>query len=254
MKKVISFDSINPRAAERARKDQDYIDELAECYASQCELPPLDVFMQKGSEVWLADGLNRMAGAKKAGLKEHECTVHEGDYEDALLFAAGANNRHGSRPSVADKRKKVTELLKSKRWRGKSDRWIGDTCGVSHSTVGSIRSSLANSPVEGTERVGRDGRKYVGGKVKEPDAESNGEAEKGPKAGEEVFDFNAYHTARNTLRKALSRMYVIHKLVNANGSVKRDKEWDEIAKILEKFDAEFMARWAVLHGSPFPKQ
>jgi hypothetical protein len=250
MKKVISFEAIDPTAAQRARMDAEYVDELVTCYMSQCEMPPLDIFGEKGAKTYyLADGLNRMTAAKKAGLKGLECEIHEGDFEDALLFAAGANNQHGARPTLADKRKKVTDLLKSKRWKSKSDRWIGDTCGVGHSMVGTIRAQLAqlaNQPVD-EPREGKDGRKR-----KPKRAESNGEGE--PEAGEELFDFNAYNSARGTLRKLIDRMYIVHKLVNPNGSVKQDKEWDEIAKNLEKFHADFTKRWGYLAGTPFPKQ
>lgn len=259
MKKVIARSAIilDPALQQRAREDKEYVDELAELYKSECELPPLDVFGPKGAkEYFLADGHYRLAAAEKAGIQGMEVEVHEGDIEDAKLFSCSANNRHGLRPSTADKRRAVTSLLTSKRWGGKTDRWIADTCGVAPSTVGSIKAQLSNldNTKDGGTREGRDGKRYKAKRRKKKTSESNGESDDEPKAGEEVFDFHAYHSARGTLRKLIDKMYRVHNLVNTNGSVKQDKDWDDIAKNLEKFHEDFTRRWAYLNGKPFPKQ
>ncbi len=256
-KKVISFDAIDTKAAERAKppaSDQEYIDELADAYTSQCELPPLDVFGEKGAKTYfLADGLRRITAAKKSGLLGLECVVHEGDYEDALLFSAGANNRHGQRPSQADKFKKVRELLLSKRWKGKSDRWIGDTCGVTHGKVKDIRAEiqLAAQPTENGDekREGRDGKRYKAKRDK-----SNGTESDEPQAGEEVFDHKAFYAAFNSLLRCTDRMYRIHKLTNSNGSTKRDEDFEAIVRHLDGFMAAFSKRWRYLAGVPLPRQ
>lgn len=60
------------------------------------EFPSLTVFFD-GSHYWLADGFHRFFAAKKHGLGAMSAEVYQGTRRDAVLYAAGANARHGLR-------------------------------------------------------------------------------------------------------------------------------------------------------------
>jgi len=260
MKKVIALSAIirDPVLQQRARLDQDAIDEMAELYqGGECEIPAPHVFGEKGAkEYWLADGFHRINAAAKAELKGLEVEIHEGDYEDAKLFSCGANKGHGVRPSPADKRKAVRTLLNSKRWNGKTGRWIAGIVGVSHTLVDQMRAesptgNVASSDADDT-RVGRNGKRY---KVKPRKKKgSDGEADSEPEAGEEIFDHKAFYAAFNSLLRFTNRMYQMHKLTNSNGTTKRDEDFETIIRHLDSFLAAFSKRWGYLAGGPFPKQ
>lgn len=252
-KKSLSLSAIrlDKTTQPRVRMDDEYVDELTELYKGECELPDPVVFWD-GETYWCADGHHRITAALKAGLKGLTFEIFNGDRTAAYVYACGANQRNGLRPTNADKRAMVNWFLNNKEWKSKGDRLIGDTCGVSHTYVKTVRAQVAAtgnvSSGDAETRTGRGGRKY---KVK---PKRGGEPSAEPQNGEEVFPHDTYFTALNTLRKLLDRMYVIHKLVNADKSVKRDPDWEGLSRTLEAFHAGFEKRWAYLHGKPFPKQ
>lgn len=94
--------------------------------------------------MWLADGFHRVAAAKQAGLADIEAIVHDGGRREALLHAVGANARHGLRRTNADKRRAVEMMLADPEWCARSDNWIAGKCGVSHTFVGTVRTSTCN--------------------------------------------------------------------------------------------------------------
>ena len=68
------------------------------------KFPPIKAIFD-GDKYWLADGFHRVAAAKKIGLETIEADVKEGGRRDALLCAIGANDEHGLRRSIEDKRR-----------------------------------------------------------------------------------------------------------------------------------------------------
>ncbi len=256
MKKTISLSAIilDPALQQRTRLDQELIEELAEGYKGQADIPPPHVFAPSGSkEYWLAAGFHRINAALLAELKGLEVEIHEGDWNEALLFACGSNRGHGSRPSQADKRRAVRSLLTNKRWKGKTSRWIGDVIGVSHDLVETIRKEMSTgenaSAQDGETREGSDGRRH---KPKPPKVKESDDDD--PKAGEEKFDFRVHHDARLLLRKNWDRLYRLAGKVRSDRAIDQDKQWDAGTKILEAAQAAFEDRWLELIGTPFPKR
>lgn len=86
---------------------------------------------------------------------KHLYEIHALPRDDAVLAAAGANKTHGLRRTNADKRRAVEMALSVAG--GRSDHWIAERCGVSPTTVGTVRASLSNLDSQ-VERKGRDGR------------------------------------------------------------------------------------------------
>jgi hypothetical protein len=123
----------------RVKLNEDIVAEYAEAYAAGATFPAVTVFFD-GSDRWLADGFHRFFGAKKAGKKTILENIIPGTLRDAKLFSFGANGTHGQRPTNADKRKAVEEMLADAEWAQWSDRKIAEVCLVTHPFVAGIRN------------------------------------------------------------------------------------------------------------------
>ena len=124
---------------------------------------------------------------------EIECRLFDGSKRDAVLVALKANSAHGLRRSNADKIRAVTIVLADDEWSKKSTRWIAELCGVSRKFVEDVRTqvaTVATSSLGGySERLGRDGKRYlVGGNQKPPTDAKGGNAVTQALATGEAFD------------------------------------------------------------------
>lgn len=68
--------------------------------------------------------------------------VRQGTRRDAILYSVGANETHGLRRTNEDKRRAVMTLLSDEEWSRWSNNEIAQKCGVSHTFVNGMRSSL----------------------------------------------------------------------------------------------------------------
>lgn len=135
------------------------VSDYAEIYrADPAKLPPLDAFFD-GERYWLADGFNRLAAAKSAGLETISVNVQEGGRIEALKHSLGSNDEHGYRRTAEDKRYAVTKALQE--FKSHSDRSIAKLCQVSPTLVGQVRQQLTvqmDSSGEADKRIGEDGK------------------------------------------------------------------------------------------------
>lgn len=60
-------------------------------------------------------------------------------------------------------------LLNDEEWGGKSDRWVAEKCGVSHTFVTGLRPQLATVTNSPTHRTGKDGKSYPATKPRSSD-------------------------------------------------------------------------------------
>jgi ParB-like nuclease domain len=137
-----------------AGTSQEVIREYAAAMRDGLAFPRVDVFGNGDGPFFLGGGFHRLKARQLAhpDVKDIDCNVHPGDRDDALLFACGANARHGLPRTRSDKRKAVTTLILSERWGGWSDRAIAKQCAVSHTYVASVRSEyLATLPDAGPQ-------------------------------------------------------------------------------------------------------
>jgi hypothetical protein len=116
------------------------------------QFPPIVVFFD-GVDHWLADGFHRYHAGQQIGRKKLAAIVHEGTRRDAVLFAACANQTHGLQRTNADKRKAVMTLFEDKEWSKWSNHEVARRCGVSHSFVNDVRSSLEADSSEAAPRT-----------------------------------------------------------------------------------------------------
>ena len=140
--------------------------EYADAMRDGAKFPPPVVFYD-GSQYWLADGFHRIEAYRRlvGALTQLDVEVRAGTRRDAILFAAGANARHGLQRTAADKQRSVRQLLEDEEWVKWSDREIARACNVGHQMVGSMRRSLADHlvqrPDEAHRTVQRNGTTYT---------------------------------------------------------------------------------------------
>lgn len=146
----------------RVEINQGIVAEYAEAIKTGAEFPAVVVF-NDGVDNWLADGFHRFHAHNQAEKTSISVDVRQGTARDAILFSLGANGSHGLRRTNADKRKAVMTLLQDFDWSEMSSNAMAKTCGVSHTFVDSVRSSilqpLQDSAPE-TRKVERNGTVY----------------------------------------------------------------------------------------------
>lgn len=129
----------------RVAIDQKTVQEYTEMVMEGVDLPPVDVFFD-GVKYYLADGFHRYLAHTRAVKPEIKVVVHNGTVRDALLFAAGANSKHGLKRTPQDKRNAVQVLLNDFEFSMMSDREIAKACGVSNTFVSNLRKELEEPP------------------------------------------------------------------------------------------------------------
>jgi ParB-like chromosome segregation protein Spo0J len=135
---IVADEGIQPRA----QLDPEAVADYAARLRAGEDLPP-PVAFRVGPEYLLADGFHRLAAARAAGLLFLPCDVRPGTRRDAVLFAAGANARHGVRMTNADKRRAVSNLLADPDLAALPDREIARHVGVTHPFVARLRQARA---------------------------------------------------------------------------------------------------------------
>ena len=158
----------DPKLQMRTSIDEEGIEEIAEAYRNNEDVPPIDaIYDAELKKYYRTNGNRRCRAARLAGKKSVECVVKNGTYRDAQLAAIRANQEHdksGLRRTSKDKRRAVEHLLNDVDWAKWSDNRIAEFVGVSYSFVGKVRRELAE--VEGSAvsccknepRVGKDGK------------------------------------------------------------------------------------------------
>jgi hypothetical protein len=141
------------------------IAEYAEAMTAGAMFPPVVVFYD-GKTRWLADGFHRVNAHLKVDHTHIACEVRKGSQRDAILYSVAANAAHGLRRTTADKRHAISLLLSDAKFSRKSDRAIGELCGVDHKTVTKRREEISGGeiPQLPTTREGRDGKQQPASK------------------------------------------------------------------------------------------
>jgi hypothetical protein len=105
---------------------------------------------QDGKSYYIGDGWHRLISANNVGRKKVQAEVREGGKRAAILFACGANDNHGLRRKIGDKRRCVQMMLDDPEWQMLPDNQIAKKCNVSPTFVASMRKAL---PTEHTAKV-----------------------------------------------------------------------------------------------------
>lgn len=143
----------------RAAIDAETVANYAAAMIDGAKFPPVTVF-HDGSRHLLADGFHRVMAAARNGFHDILADVRLGTKADALMFALGANARHGLRRTNADKRRCVELAIAE--WPGLSDRKLAEICAVSDALVSDVREAQVQESrtCPPAKRVGADGKSY----------------------------------------------------------------------------------------------
>jgi ParB-like chromosome segregation protein Spo0J len=101
------------------------------------------------------DGVHRLEAARRAGRTELRAVFFSGSETEALVVAVQANIKHGKPLSRAERQAAAAAILRA--FPERSDRWVAEVCGLSHSTVARVRQ--AADAMDHGVRTGRDGRR-----------------------------------------------------------------------------------------------
>ncbi len=101
------------------------------------------------------DGVHRLEAFRRVGRSHIDALMFNGKDSEALVVAIQANVKHGKPLSRGERRAAARSLLHA--FPERSDRWAGEVCGLSHTTVALIRRSL--NIADTRVRTGRDGRR-----------------------------------------------------------------------------------------------
>lgn len=140
----------------------DVVQEYTELIKAGTVFPPIDLY-EEGGKYFLADGFHRTTAVRSAGLKTIRARIFPGGRLGGLKAALGANETHGLRRSVEDKRYAVDKALRE--FVELSDRAIAEMCHVSPTFVAGRRDLQkttvhvdSSSGDEQPKRLGRDGK------------------------------------------------------------------------------------------------
>jgi hypothetical protein len=142
--------SIDPSVQQRvAGTSEEIAEEYAQAMREGDEFPAPVVFSDDdGATCIVGDGFHRLQAYRLAhpDAQGLVCELRSGDREDAMIWACGANTRHGLRLSRLDKLKAITTLLNIEKCSSWSDRQIARQVGVSHPFVAKARKHLQKLP------------------------------------------------------------------------------------------------------------
>lgn len=124
----------------REAVNEDVALEYAEAYKAGDRLPAPVAFEDGNGDIWLGDGFTRLRAAGLAGLDRLEFELRQGSLDDAILYAAGANERHGQRRTKADRHRAIEAAIKLRP--ELSNRDLANICHVSHELVRQVRNRV----------------------------------------------------------------------------------------------------------------
>jgi coenzyme F420-reducing hydrogenase delta subunit len=152
---IVSLKKIRIDCGTQSRKeiDQPTVDEYCEAMLEGCEFPPVRIF-HDGVNYYLADGFHRFHAAQKAKRNGIEAEVTAGTLSEAILYAVGANDKHGKPRTIEDKKNSVKIMLDNFEWSSWSTSEIAKQCKVSHQFVANLRKGKEPEVVKYKDKGG----------------------------------------------------------------------------------------------------
>jgi hypothetical protein len=102
------------------------------------------VIQDQREQLWVADGVKRLAAMKRLGITHPWVHLRSGSKADAIWYAAGANTQHGVRLSASSKRQAAELCLRNPAIRDHfTARVIAHQVGLGPEVVGLMASTAA---------------------------------------------------------------------------------------------------------------
>ena len=122
------------------------------------ELPPIIVHVETGA---IVDGVQRWSAYRRLGRSRIPGRAFSGSTADALVLGITLNLVCGKPFSRSERRRAISLILQS--FPDRSDRWVAEVCGPSHTTVSEVRRAVDAmlDPDVPERRLGRDGRRRL---------------------------------------------------------------------------------------------
>lgn len=143
----------------RANMSPEVIDEYVQVWLEDpAAFPPIQCVLDDEGIYWCWDGMHRTIAARKVErVSISACVRTDATRRDAVLLAAGANDKHGLRRTNDDKRRAVQLLLDDPEWSQWSNREIARRCNVTEGLVRKMRpADCVQNAVTYTTRHGTD--------------------------------------------------------------------------------------------------
>ena len=180
----------------------DHVAALAEVFD---ELPPVTV---RAATREVIDGAHRVAAARRRGRETVACVLVDVDELGAFAAHVRANAQHGLPLSRAEKRAAALSLLQADSTR--SDRDVARICGLSPTTVATVRRSgvqVGHLDGDQTVRRGHDGKRYPAGSGRERDRHGVDSREAGgPADGRAIAWLTHLRRLATTVLRLLARL------------------------------------------------
>ena len=141
----------------RMRLDPHVVAQYADHMLENIPLPRIVVY-DDDKNLYVADGLHRVAAADKMKYMDIDAEVRKGTRLDALWWSLAANKTHGLRLSRADVRHAIGVALKE--FPDSSSNSIAKQIGCSDTTVNSVREEMVSTSQIGKleKTIGADGK------------------------------------------------------------------------------------------------
>jgi len=152
---IVTLKKLRIDCGTQSRKeiDQPTVDNYAEAMLEGQEFPPVRVF-HDGIHYYLADGFHRYFAALKAKRTGIEAEVTAGTLSEAILYAVGANDKHGKPRTTEDKRNAVMMMLDNFEWSSWSTAEIAKQCNVSQPFVAGLRKGKQPETIKYKDKDG----------------------------------------------------------------------------------------------------
>ena len=152
---IVTLKKLRIDCGTQSRKeiDQPTVDNYAEAMLEGQEFPPVRVF-HDGIHYYLADGFHRYFAALKAKRTGIEADVTAGTLSEAILYAVGANDKHGKPRTTEDKRNAVMMMLDNFEWSSWSTAEIAKQCNVSQPFVAGLRKGKQPDTIKYKDKDG----------------------------------------------------------------------------------------------------
>jgi hypothetical protein len=145
---------INRSTQARGRENADWVRRLVEVLDGGGKFADDPELYFDGDRYWVGDGFHRLHAYKNVVREKVWAIVREGTLQDAMLHAAGANDKHGLPRSRQDIRRAISLVLKA--LPKLSDRSVGRIVRCDGKTVADVRDQLGmkTGKREYTDRYG----------------------------------------------------------------------------------------------------